>query len=122
VPEELGITREMLPPWAGLITANAQSRYQNIPQSALPIRLHEEIPAPRLHAQKVAQKTLDHCRSVFFYRYWNLRTRSKSEKWLTEQLEKGESGQESGGLLDDVRALETQDALPFGSQVGSVKE
>lgn len=79
---------EDVPQWAGLMTYNPK-RY----------RLSTEKDAPRLHAAKVPEETIEHCRGVFFYRYWNLRMRLK-QKILTESPEGAQSPQITGGLSD----------------------
>lgn len=93
IPEELeAVVRTILPTWAGLITAHYQRDYRNssegVPMKNMPLRLSEVVPAPKLHQTPIKQSVIEHCRGVFFYRYWNLRLREKNERWLTESLEK----------------------------------
>lgn len=62
-PEGL-LAPEDIPPWAGWIEVNKNGRW-TVPT----IRKS----APQLHRQKVDPKVEAHCRSVFYWRYWNLR-------------------------------------------------
>jgi len=73
VPEDL-ITFNEIPPWAGLIyirfipaTEYHAERYH----------IYEVVKAPLLHKEKVKASVLDHMRGVFYWRYWNLRTKQK---------------------------------------------
>lgn len=73
VPENL-ITPEEIPKWAGLLyirfvpaTEYRKERYY----------IFEEIKAPLLHKEKVQTSVVDHLRGVFYWRYWNLRTKHK---------------------------------------------
>lgn len=97
-PHDSGITLEMIPEWAGFITAECgyfiDWKGHRVPSSR--IQFTEVRPAPKLHKTPVKDSTLQHCRSVFFYRYWNLRVTRKSEKILTEQPESAESPQLTG--------------------------
>lgn len=52
-----------IPPWAGWITISDRLR---------PTVIRD---APKLHRTKAEPKTIEHCRSVFYHRYWNLRRR-----------------------------------------------
>lgn len=86
---------EDVPVWAGLMTYNPK-RYS----------LSTEKEAPRLHSVKVPEKTIEHCRGVFFYRYWNLRMRLK-QKVLTDSQNLESMGEITGGLPKDAQALDT---------------
>lgn len=63
---------EEIPAWAGLVeiqkVGSEQWGYQ--------WRAKERKKAPQLHREKVRQKVIDHCRTVFYYRFWNLRRKT----------------------------------------------
>lgn len=61
------ITEADLPPWAGLIEIGVYRGGLTPSFTRL---------APQLHRQKVQDKVINHCRSVFYYRFWNLRIRT----------------------------------------------
>lgn len=100
VPETLGVTAGDVPEWAGLIQARTIEGYRAL-------QLWEERPAPKLHTTMVDPKIIEHCRSVFYWRYWNIRGRSSSEKFLTERPESAESGQITGDLPEILQAQDT---------------
>ena len=55
-----------LPEWAGLKVARAcTTKYASV---------RTVKRAPQLHKTKVDDKVLEHCRGVFYWRYWNTRT------------------------------------------------
>lgn len=62
-PQDL-LKEEEIPVWAGWIEMRQTARW--LTPSIRKV-------APQLHRQKVEAKVIDHCRSVFYYRYWNLR-------------------------------------------------
>jgi hypothetical protein len=66
-PEGL-ITAEDCPEWAGLVFI-----------SPTRVNPYEVKPAPILHREKVAPAVLDHVKGIFYWRYWNLRLKSKME-------------------------------------------
>ncbi len=86
VSPEVGLTADNAPAWAGVILAEMVETWNG----AKRLVLRELKAAPKLHGTKVNPKIIDHCRGVFFYRYWNIRTREKAEKWLTDSLPKAE--------------------------------
>lgn len=55
---------EEIPEWAGLI---------EISDSGSRLRASIKKPAPQLHREKVKPEVVQHCQSVFYYRFWNLR-------------------------------------------------
>jgi hypothetical protein len=59
-----------VPEWAGLIYVGEYKPHTTV---AARLTFHDERPAPRLHREKVPAKVVEHCRSVFYYRFWNLR-------------------------------------------------
>lgn len=61
--------RDNLPAFAGLMTFGRNPRGLVIFQSA--------AEAPILHRERVPGKVLDHARSVFYWRYWQLRHRQQ---------------------------------------------
>lgn len=62
-PEGL-LKDEEIPEWAGLIEVhNLKHR----------LKACIRKPAPQLHREKVSPKVVEHCHSVFYYRFWNLR-------------------------------------------------
>lgn len=99
VPLELGLKPEDMPTWAGLITAEPHFYWDGkMKRDSGTLYLRQEKEAPKLHGKKVDVKIIEHCRSVFFWRYWNLRTRPKYDKILTEGAEGAESPQITGDL------------------------
>jgi len=67
VPEGL-VSIDQAPEWAGLIWINHRGRP------------HVKKEAPRLHRVKAAPKVIEHCRSVFYHRFWNLRRTATETK------------------------------------------
>lgn len=65
-PKDL-LKPEDIPEWAGHIEIVAHRG-----------RLKPGVtkPAPVLHRERVPQKIIDHCKSVFYYRYWSLRQKT----------------------------------------------
>lgn len=59
-----------VPEWAGLIYVGEYKRFSTV---AARLTFHDEKPAPRLHREKVPATVIDHCKGVFYYRFWNLR-------------------------------------------------
>jgi hypothetical protein len=55
---------EEIPEWAGHIELD-EKRHRIRPRVAKN--------APQLHKEKVDSKVVDHCKSVFYYRFWSLR-------------------------------------------------
>lgn len=80
VPEGM-VTVEEIPAWAGLIYANKREAHHEGP---IRIFLREIKKAPKLHRHYVPAKVTDHARSVFYYRFWNLR-RGMSETAADDQ-------------------------------------
>lgn len=66
-----------IPEWAGLIYVGEYKRFSTV---VARLTFHDEKPAPRLHREKVPAKVLDHCRGVFYYRFWSLRRGIKDEE------------------------------------------
>lgn len=108
-PSKLELPLELIPEWAGHITAEPgfyiDGAEKKQPSGA--VRFDELKAAPKLHTQKVNEKIIDHCRSVFFYRYWQIRTQLREQKILTESPEGAESPHISGDLLDIPRVHDT---------------
>ena len=67
VPEDLAAKLE-IPTWAGLLTARPWGKGARLAYQPLK-------KAPQLHRQKADPKILEHAKSVFYYRYWNLKSR-----------------------------------------------
>lgn len=65
------LKEEEIPPWAGWIEMTDNRGW---------IRPRIVRQAPQRHRVKVDQKVIDHCRSVFYYRYWNLRDKVWPER------------------------------------------
>ncbi|MEM9236788.1 MAG: hypothetical protein AAGB14_08420 [Verrucomicrobiota bacterium] len=55
-----------IPEWAGLMVMVDHAAYPRV-----------EKKAPLLHKDKVDPRVIEHARSVFYYRYWNLRNGQK---------------------------------------------
>ena len=70
------VAPDEVPEWAGLIYVGEHKRFSTV---AARLTFYDEKPAPRLHRDKVSGKVLDHCRSVFYYRFWNLRRGIKDD-------------------------------------------
>lgn len=60
---------EEIPPWAGLIEIDRAGS----PRYGFRWSAGECKKAPQLHRDKVNPKVVEHCHSVFYYRFWNLR-------------------------------------------------
>lgn len=69
VPDGM-VTVDEVPAYAGLIYAREREAYPGGPAR---IFVREIKKAPKLHRQPVPVKVTDHMRSVFYWRFWNLR-------------------------------------------------
>jgi hypothetical protein len=69
MPEGM-VTVEEIPTWAGLIYVAERG---GLFGGSSRIAIRTVKPAPKLHRHAVPQKVTDHMRSVFYWRYWNLR-------------------------------------------------
>lgn len=70
VPDTLGVSLGMVPEWAGLMVCT------HIRGTSY-VRIRPAKEAPKLHRQKVADKIIEACQRVFYYRYWYLRQKRK---------------------------------------------
>lgn len=69
VPEEL-LTKLEIPEWAGVVTFRPWGKIarMNGPHGAGRFKQ-----APKRHRERAEASILEHARSVFYYRYWNIR-------------------------------------------------
>jgi len=61
------LTADMIPPWAGWVEIKQRGK------RLIPVVRSK---AKLLHDQHVAPSIIEHCRSVFYYRFWNLRRKT----------------------------------------------
>lgn len=59
---------EDVPDWAGLIYVTV---HKNLSGEHQYLMLHQVRNGRLLHKEKVSQAVIDHCRTVFYYRYWD---------------------------------------------------
>lgn len=72
------LTAEQVPAWAGLMEASYGNEWSAKEQKILPtktIGLKVLKEAPKLHKHKVDPKVIEHLQGLFYWRYWNLRTK-----------------------------------------------
>lgn len=82
VLRSLGITVEMVPPWAGLLTyaPRAPGNYEP--------RFREEKGAPYLHREKASEEVVTQARISCYYRFWQMMSRTPEPKILDDFSER----------------------------------
>lgn len=68
VPFDFPLERVAVPEWAGVLRKNPRG-----------YSFHEEVKAPKLHTQKPSEKSVRQAERCFYYRYWSLRQKFKTE-------------------------------------------